>query len=426
VNGRELAALLREHASKHLVPGAAIGLHQAGASITAYYGVADVTTGEPVTSKTAFSVGSLTKSMVATVLVRLAQEGLVSLEDPVAARVPELRRVRWAERATLRDLLANRSGLPLRNELEFGFARRKDGDVAGLATDVATATAASDAWSYTNVGWCLLGRVIEVATGLAWEEAMRCHLFERAKMRHALFTTEGVPSPRASGHGLTAGRLVPVEPLVSRAYGPAGASLVATLTDLLSFAALHLDDSSLALLRTTHTDISISAWLDSWCLGWARFDWDGAPVWGWDGLISGERSFLRLIPEHNAAVVLMTNSDTGRAMYRSIFTELMQSLFDIGVPPLELEPSPATAADLSRFAGEYGWPDRLVDVTPTGSGLNIRSEEGEAEALPLDDHTFLVDPTNPDNPTVTFGAFDTAARPQVLYLMLWGVPRLDK
>jgi hypothetical protein len=212
--------------------------------------------------------------------------------------------------------------------------------------------------------------------------------------------------------------------LVSRAYGPAGASLIATLADVLSFAAFHLEDSSLAHLRTTHADISIYAWLDSWCLGWARFDWDGGPVWGWDGLINGERSFLRLVPEQHAAVVLMTNSGTGRAMYRSLFTELMQSLFEIGVPPLELEPSPA-ADDLSRFAGAYGWPDRLVDVTATASGLKICSEESDAHALPLDDHTFLVDPTDPDNPTVTFGAFDAAARPQVLYLMLWGVPRLD-
>jgi hypothetical protein len=39
--------------------------------------------------------------------------------------------------------------------------------------------------------------------------------------------------------------------------------------------------------------------------------------------------------------------------------------------------------------------------------------------------TFLVYPGNPDDPTVTFGAFDASGRPRVLYLMLWGPPRLD-
>ena len=56
----------------------------------------------------------------------------------------------------------------------------------------------------------------------------------------------------------------------------------------------------------------------------------------------------------------------------------------------------------------------------------MRSELGEVEALPLDERTFLVDPLDPDNPTVTFGEFDEAGRPGVLYEMLWGLPRLGE
>jgi CubicO group peptidase (beta-lactamase class C family) len=426
VDKADLTDLLREHGSRHSVPGAAIGVLQVGTSTTAYYGVEDVTTGKAVTSETRFSVGSLTKSMVATVVARLAEEGSLSLDDLVAARVPELRRIAWAERATLRDLLANRSGLPLRNELEFGFAGRRDQEVARLADDLAAAVPVSDVWSYSNVGWCLLGRAIEAATGARWEDAMRRCLFESAGMRQTTFGTDGAPKSRASGHQLTAEGLVPVEPLISRAYAPAGASVIATLTDVLRFAAVHLDDSSLASLRAEHGEISIYGWFDAWCLGWARFDWEGGPVWGWDGLISGERSVLRIMPEHHAAIALMTNSDGGRAMYRSLFPEVMQSLFAIGVPPLRLDPSPGVADDLSRFAGAYAWPDRRVDVTGTASTLLIRSEEGETGALPLDERTFLVDASDPDTPTVTFGAFDAAGRPQVLYVMLWGLPRLDE
>ena len=50
---------------------------------------------------------------------------------------------------------------------------------------------------------------------------------------------------------------------------------------------------------------------------------------------------------------------------------------------------------------------------------------GVVEALPLDDRTFLLDPLDPDDPTVTFGAFAPAGRPQVCYLMFWALPRLD-
>ncbi len=71
----DLAALLREHAVRHSVPGAAIGVLREGAATTACSGVADIRTGEPVTPRTRFSAGSLTKSMVATAISGLADAG---------------------------------------------------------------------------------------------------------------------------------------------------------------------------------------------------------------------------------------------------------------------------------------------------------------------------------------------------------------
>lgn len=422
----DLTALLRRHASMHSVPGTAIGILRDGSTTTAQYGVADVRTGEPVTPETRFSVGSLTKSMVATVIARLAEAGRLALDDPVAAHVPELRANGWAQGATLRDLLANRSGIPLRSDLEFGFdahSDEDDGALARLASEIGVAVPAGTVWSYSNAGWCLLGRAIETATGATWEEAMRVHLLGWAGMRETVFAAAGAPRRRASGHEVTAEGAMPVNPLVARAYGPAGTSVVSTVTDLLRFAAAHLEDPSLAALREVHADVSIYGWLDAWCLGWAWFDWEGGPVWGWDSVIDGERSVLRIVPEHRAAVVLMTNGSTGRAMYRSLFAELMEPLFGIRVPPLRLEGSPGAAGDLSRFAGVYGWPDQRAEVMATEKCLLIRREGTEAEAVPLDGQAFLVDPTDPDNPTVTFGAFNAAGLPGVLYHMLWGLPR---
>ena len=424
----DLTALLGRHAVRYLVPGAAVGVVREGSATTACYGVADVRTGEPVTPETRFGVGSLTKSMVATVIARLAEAGRLSLDDPAAAHVPELRASGWAARATVRDLLANRSRIGLRAGLEFGFDGRRDQDdgaLSRLVADAAAGVPAGSFWSYTNVGWCVLGRVIETSAGAAWEDAMRRHLFGGVGMSGTAFAAGAVPE-RASGHEVTADGPVPVGPLVARAYGPAGTSVVSTVTDLLRFAALHLEDPSLAVLRAVHAEVSICGWLDSWCLGWAWFDWDGGQVWGWDGLINGERSVLRIMPGQQAAVVLVTNSSTGRAMYRSLFADLMGSMFGISVPPLRLEAAVRAAGDLSRFAGVYAWPDRQVEVTATANGLLIKSEDRETQALPLDEQTFLVDPADPDNPTVTFGAFDTAGRPQVLYDMLWGLPRLGE
>ena len=409
------------------MPGAAIGILRNAAVTTACYGVEDVSTREPITPGTLFGLGSLTKSMVATVIARFAEAALLSMDDPVAAHVPELRQSEWAQSATLRDLLANRSGIALRTGLEFDFDGRTDVDddaLSRLVADAAACVPAAKFWSYTNLGWCVLGRVIETATGTTWEDAMR-RTFSSAGMHETTFATQAVTKRRASGHEVTAEGPVPVEPLGARAYGPAGATAVSTVADLLRFAAMHLEDPSLAALRVVHAKVPIYGWLDSWCLGWARFDWEGGPVWGWDGVVSGERSVLRIIPEHQAAVVLMTNASTGRAMYRSLFDDLMPSLVGISVSPLRLEASPGAAGELSRFAGVYGWPDRRIEVAAAASRILMRSGEGETEALPLDERTFLVDAVDPDSPTVTFGAHDADGRPRVLYDILWGLPRLD-
>lgn len=427
MNEADVAALLGDHAMRHTVPGAAVGILRDGAFRTASHGVADVRTREPVTGETRFAAGSLTKSMVATVIARLACAGRLALDDPVAVHVPELRGAGWAERASIRDLMANRSGVPLRADLEFGFdahPRTDDGALAGLVNELAGVAPVGPFWSYSNTGWCVLGRVIETVSGTTWEAAMRRELFDADGMTATTFHQSPHVVPRAAGHRIDERGATALQRTVSRAYGPAGTSVVTTVTDLLRFAAVHLTEPALTEMRVPHAEVVIRGWLDAWGLGWARFDWQGGGAWGWDGLIGGERCVLRLLPQHNAAVAVMTNGSTGRAMYQALLADLLTP-FGVTVPPRELNTSPGAAGELSRFAGTYAWPDQQYDVTRTRTGLAIKGSGEDREALPIDDRSFVVDADDPDNPTMTFGEFDTLGRPHVLYDMLWALPRRE-
>jgi CubicO group peptidase (beta-lactamase class C family) len=417
-----LGPLLGEHALRHGVPGAAVGLLVDHAVSTTYVGTADVGSGQPVTAETRFAVGSLAKSMVATAVARLALAGELAFDDPIATHVPELRGAEWAEADTLGALLANRSRVPLRNDFEFGTPTDEGDDaLSRFAARVATGAPTTGVWSYANAGWCLLGRALETATGLSWEDAMRLHVLDPLGMEGATFVNAPLAEPRASGHTVTPDGAEPVAPWSPRSLGPAGSTLLCTLTDVLQFARAHVEDPALAVLRSTQAEIRIHAWLDAWCLGWARFDWGGGTVWGWDGLISGQRAILRLVPDRGAAV-LLTNSDRGRALYRSLFALLMPEAFGVALPPLALEPS-ERGADLSRYTGVYAWPDRRLEIAATDTGLAIVGDGRTLHALPLDERTFVVDPEDPDEPTVTFDRFDEDGRPAVLYSMLWGLPR---
>ena len=181
VDDGDLAALLRDHAQRHSVPGATLGIVRDGTMSVARHGVADVRLGEPVTRD------SLRRGIPDEVDGRdragAAGRGWPAVlgRPGFAAHVPELVGSEWIGAATLRDLLANRSGLPLRAHLEFDFDGRRDESVDSLsrmAAEIGDAGPPMDFWSYTNAGWNLLGRAIEAVTGPAWEDAMTRWLAE--------------------------------------------------------------------------------------------------------------------------------------------------------------------------------------------------------------------------------------------------------
>lgn len=422
MKARALSRLLEEAAVRHSVPGAALGVLRNGGATTVVTGVADAGSGEAVTDETSFGVGSITKPITATLLLYLAREGLLAIDDRVARHVPELTESSWARRTSVRDLLANRSGIPLRAAWEFDLEGDDDDVLSRGAAMIGTSEPTSGFWSYSNMGWVVLGRVVESVTGLRWEEAARHHVLDPLGMDRTTFASAPVAEPRASGHRIGPDGPEPVPAWTPRAYCSAGTSLLSTTTDLLRFAAEHLEDPYLATMRATHAEIPVHGWLDGWGLGWGRFDWPGGPVWGWDGVLPGQRMVLRLVPGRRTAVVLATNGSTGRAMYRSLFHPVLHEV-GVVVPPLQLGVDPTAEVDLDRFAGDYAWPDRHCRVTASDGDLVVEVDDRCFRAAPIGNGVFVVDPEDPDVPTITFGYFDPMGCPQVIYLMLWGMPR---
>jgi CubicO group peptidase (beta-lactamase class C family) len=427
VSGRTLTDVLEHHSFAHHVPGAGVGLVVDGEVYTAYSGLADRAAGTPVTPATRFGIGSLTKSMVASALAMLAADRRLAFDDPVAIHVPELRSCAWAQASSLRDLLANRSPIPLTSALEFGFEEHKDEDdqaLTRLVSAVSAGVPSGGHWSYSNMGWCVLGRVIETVTGDVWDEAMP-RLLAPVGLSETIWTTSGSAN-RAVGYDSSPDGPVPLEPLLCRAYSPAGATIASTLPDMLRYAAWHLAEPVLAVLREVHAEVSIRGWLDAWGLGWGKFDWGGEAVWGWDGVVHGQRSVLRLLPNRATAAVVLTNGSAGRALARGVLMDGGPDWFGLAVPPLPQNSAPAPPERLSLYRGAYGWPDRRVDVQATDRSMTVTEEGVTRQALPLGSGIFLIDPGNPDTPTITFADFDRNGRPGVLYDMVWGLPRLPE
>jgi hypothetical protein len=90
-----------------------------------------------------------------------------------------------------------------------------------------------------------------------------------------------------------------------------------------------------------------------WGLGWILMTWDGRAVYGHDGNTIGQASFLRVVPDANVAVCLLTNGGHAGDLYQDLYTEVLSQLADVR-PPARLEPPTSPPAlDLASYAGRY-------------------------------------------------------------------------
>jgi CubicO group peptidase (beta-lactamase class C family) len=340
----ELSALLVELAHAHHVPGAQLSLYHREKQITVAAGEAEHATGRPVTADLAFPIGSIGKAFTATVAMILVADGDLDLDSPAGDHVPELAGKPTAA-VTLRQLLSHTSGLE--SGPDAGATMR------GLVAGSVLIHRPGQAFSYSNAGFVLAGRLIETATGMSWWQAVESILLQPLGIEPA-FVVAPRPTTRpvASGHAVGAGgRIRPVGQNLTLAEAPAGA-IAASASDLVTFGLLHLGDQPLLPARYAGMmrDLVVDAFglADGWGLGLALFDgWAGH-----DGTGDGTWCQLRIDPATGTIAALTSNSGTGASLWHDLVAELGRRGIPIpsgsllAVPELEL-PAPA------GFAGVY-------------------------------------------------------------------------
>jgi Beta-lactamase len=271
--------------------------------------------------------------------------------------------------------------------------------------------------------------VIEVLTGKVWDEAMQELLFAPLGLDRTVSMAE-----QAVLHRVAAGHIhAPDEPprLVGvwglpRSAGPAGI-LNSTVADLLTFARLHLaggvtaggnrllSAQSAAAMRSEQVRLPVSEVLaDSWGLGLARGDWGGTQVIGHDGGVLGQQSYLRLLREHDFAVVLLTNAGATRDLYETLIREVVGELTGVEMPRPVTPPAGPPAVDIGRYEGTYERTGVRFDVERGERGLRLRittqvavpgfdRPPEEHELVPVSEDLFMYQPPGVQTwQTVTF------------------------
>jgi CubicO group peptidase (beta-lactamase class C family) len=363
----DLVPQLAELIERHGVAGASAGILANGRPLTWSAGVASHLTGQAVTPGTLFHIASITKLFTAVATLQLISDGRASLDQPVSELLPGVLSpsATGGQPVTIRHLLTHTSGI----DGDFFLDTGPDSDA--LARYAAGAAAIprpfqpGQVFSYGNAGFSLLGRLVEVVTGGLWDRELARRILRPAGMTRTTTSPEqALRWPFAVGHERGGGgrlRAATGWP-VPRSMGPAGV-LCTTAADLLRFGAAFtergadrpggglLPASLVAQMRSAAVTQVYSAFAPGWGLGWARWRWGDADVIGHDGGSRGYESFLRVLPGHDAALVLLTNGGGDpAAMLGEIFSPLVQELWQIPmsdpVPPSphpgpERSPGPA-------------------------------------------------------------------------------------
>src|SRR5262245_61897948 len=242
-----VGAVVRAAMARFGVPGVTLGVWQGGRALTAGFGVHNVEHPLTVGPTTRFRVASITKTFTASAVMRLVEQGRLDLDAPLRRFVPDLRLADpdATERATLRHCLNHYGGWT--GDVFDDFGRGDDAlahYVAHMA-GVPQLTPLGQVWSYNNAGFCLAGRAIELATGLAFEQAVRELLLDPLEMAATHFFAEDLVADQvAVGHvALDDGAHVMRPWLLPRA-GHAMGGLVSCVDDLLRWARFHLGDGT--------------------------------------------------------------------------------------------------------------------------------------------------------------------------------------
>ena len=363
---------------RYHVPGVAIGIWHDRREELAGWGVTNVDHPLAVDADTLFQIASVTKTMTATVIMRLVERGDVSLDAPVRTYLPsfQLRDVEAAKRATVKHLVTHTGGW-----LGDCFADFGNGDDAlqryvDAMVELEQLTPLGEIWHYSNSSFTVLGRIIEVVTGETYEEAMRALLFEPLGMDHTVTSAgEAIVHRTSVGH-----QIIDEQPRVAtpwafpRATTPVG-GVVSTVRDLMRYARFHLGDGhasdgtrllskqTLDLMRTPLADADLDRKVG---VAWFLRDVQGTWLQYHGGVAIGQQGVLMLAPDRNSAIAVETNSVRGGLLHGAVTKWWQKELLGVEQPePVYVElDRPRYEALAGRYAAELS--DAELELSDTG------------------------------------------------------------
>ncbi len=203
----EIDRIFRAYLDGARVPGAAWAVVvDAEVTHTGAHGVRELETNSAVTDDTVFRIASMTKSFTALAILRLRDEGRLSLDDPAERYVPELTALPYptadSPRLTLRHLLSHAGGFPEDNPWgDQQLAITDDAMTALMTAGIPFSNAPGIAYEYSNFGFAILGRIVSRLSGMPYRDYIAERILAPLGMTSTTLEADAVaPSRLAFGY----------------------------------------------------------------------------------------------------------------------------------------------------------------------------------------------------------------------------------
>ncbi len=343
------------------------------------YGKSCLEPERPVAVDTPFAIGSITKQFTCACILLLAEDGKLSLQDPVGKYYPSLTRARDI---TLYDLMTHVSGYPDYYPLDFVDRRfHKPIDCDKLIEEYAGGKLdfePGSRWSYSNTGYIILGRVVEKVSGESFRSFLEKRILRPAKMTHTYF--EPTPNGAELAWGYNSFALGPPQRAHPESAGwisTAGA-IYASASDLARWdvalaAGAILKPESFRLMSTARQ--LTTGKIAGYGCGQNILLRNGETVLRHGGAVSGFLASNSIIPRTRSAVVVLVNAEQPSP---ATLSDLLLTLV------LEDQAS-QEAPSVPRVQGPSAKEAALTFLSQMQEGKLERDQLGEEFSVYLDD-----------------------------------------
>jgi D-alanyl-D-alanine carboxypeptidase len=364
-------------------PGATIAIFKNGMPVYIHaYGLSDREQRTPATAATHYEIGSITKQFTAAAILQLQEAGKLDIDATLASYLPD---APHAKEVTLKQLLSHTSGMPEYLDgpdvEQWAVKPATFEQIMARIKDKPLDFPPGSRWSYSNSGYALLGRVIEVTSHESYVHYVKTHLLAPAGMSrtYTVIDEQTVPG-MAKGYRHVDGKLE-LSPTIHATVGWAAGNLVSTVDDLERWnMALQggkiVRPADYALMATPvqgSTDYGLGLFVDTL---------DGQPRIGHTGGSFGFTTSNQYFPKQSVQIIAFTNNgdnpEPGQMLVTVAFENLYPDLAAAARKPAAGESEITTKAARSAFAQLQGKPG---DISIFGGKLKPKMEGGLATRM---------------------------------------------